>query len=91
AAHGARWEEVFGDWARDRPTLGPRRDGWDFARAHRAALPPPAARELALTEARWRYDGRGDPRPRRFALRRVPGGLVTIAFGRAGTFSPRPY
>ncbi|REE99547.1 hypothetical protein DFJ69_5060 [Thermomonospora umbrina] len=90
AGHGADWGEVFGAWARGRPTRGAWRDGWDFARDHRAVLAPPAARELALTEAHWRYDGQGAPRPRRFGIRRIPGGLVTIVFRRAGTFSRRP-
>lgn len=90
AAHGPGWADEFARWASGRPTRGSWRDGWDFARAHRDALPPAAARELALTEARWAYDGRDEPRPRRFGLRRIPGGLTMIAFGRARTVMRRP-
>ncbi|PRX98870.1 hypothetical protein [Allonocardiopsis opalescens] len=85
--YGERWPEVFAEWAAARPTAGAWRDGWDFARAHRAALPPPAARELAGQECRWRYDGAADPRPRRGpALRRVPGGVVVGLLGRTAAF-----
>ncbi|WP_206664139.1 hypothetical protein [Thermomonospora catenispora] len=91
ASFGPRWGERFARWAEGRPPRGPWRDGWDFARAHRDALDPAAARELALAEARWRYDGNGEPRPRRFALRRIPGGgVAVIVSGRLQTVLQRP-
>ena len=81
-SYGASWKRAFGDWAAERPTLGSFRDGWDFARARRAELDADAARELALAEARWSYDGVAPPRLRRLAARRVPGGLAVTAGGR---------
>ncbi|SEF47196.1 hypothetical protein SAMN04489712_101124 [Thermomonospora echinospora] len=90
AAYGPQWAREFGRWASGRPTRGSWRDGWDFARAHRDSLPPAAVCELVLTEARWAYDGRDDPRPRRFGVRRIPGGLVLIAFGRVRTVRRTP-
>lgn len=85
AGYGARWPTVFAEWAAGRSPRGGLRDGWDLARALAAAgrLPAPAAEELAAVEARWRYDGRRPPRPRRLpALRRFPGGVALQVAGR---------
>ncbi|TDD90733.1 hypothetical protein E1293_03235 [Actinomadura darangshiensis] len=86
ASYGASWKDVFAGWAAERPAQGSFRDGWDFARAHRGGLAGDAARELALAETRWSYDGESPPRPRRAALRRVPGGVVVQFQGRMRTF-----
>ncbi|MBX6766457.1 MAG: hypothetical protein IRY90_04785, partial [Actinomadura rubrobrunea] len=43
---------------------------------------PEAALHLALAEARWAYDGNGEPRRRRAAVRRVPGGVAVQLLGR---------
>jgi hypothetical protein len=63
---GERWPREFVAWARQRPTQGSLRDGWDFARflAGRDELPPLGRAELRAVEARWRYDGRSAPQPR---------------------------
>lgn len=91
ASFGPRWSERFVRWAEGRPPRGSWRDGWDFARAHRDALDLAATRELVPAEARWPYDGNGEPRPRRFALRRIPGGgVAVIVFGRLQTVLQRP-
>ncbi|MBA9006640.1 hypothetical protein [Thermomonospora cellulosilytica] len=91
ASFGPRWAERFARWAEGRPPRGSWRDGWDFARAHRDTLDPAATRELALAEARWCYDGTGEPRPRRFALRRIPGaGVAVVVSGRPQTVLRRP-
>ncbi|XVQ13662.1 hypothetical protein ACQP1W_14325 [Spirillospora sp. CA-255316] len=82
-SYGTAWKETFARWADERPTNGSIRDAWDFAREHTAELSAEAVRELALTEARWSYDGNGEPRRRRAAVRRVPGGLVVQIMGRA--------
>lgn len=89
AAYGREWRAEFGRWAEGRPPRGSWRDGWDFARdaASGGTLPPVAARELAITEARWAYDGEHDPRPRRLAVRRIPGGLAMVVAGRARIFA----
>ncbi|MFI0484646.1 hypothetical protein [Actinomadura sp. 9N215] len=81
-AYGPSWTTSFAAWAAERPTRGSFRDGWDFARAHRHDLAGGAARELALAEARWSYDGESSPRPRKAALRRVPGGAALQVRGR---------
>jgi hypothetical protein len=81
ASHGADWPAVFMRWAEGRPTRGAWRDGWDLARARRAALAPIAAVELAECEARWSYDGLTEPRRRRLAMRRIPRGVVVQVFG----------
>ncbi|ROO83861.1 hypothetical protein EDD29_1370 [Actinocorallia herbida] len=76
-------------WAAGRPTRGSWLDGWDFARAHRAALAPEARAALAVREALWHYPpaGASDARPRRApALRFFPGGLVLAAFTKARVF-----
>ncbi|WP_158581462.1 hypothetical protein [Actinomadura spongiicola] len=95
-SYGASWTATFAGWATERPTRGSFRDGWDFARARRADLTAEAARELALVEARWSYDGASPPWPRRAAVRRVPGGVALVARGRirvigrgAGAPTPR--
>ena len=87
-SYGPRWKETYAAWAEGRPTNGSIRDAWDFAREHAAELSAEAARELALTEARWSYDGKGAPRRRRAAVRRVPGGLVVQIMGRARLIGP---
>ncbi|MGW4464249.1 hypothetical protein [Micromonospora sp. NPDC004704] len=75
AGLGADWLPTFRTFAATRPTNGSLRDGWDLARelATGGRLPEPAAEELAVREATWRYDGDSNPR-----LRRAP------ALGRAG-------
>ncbi|MDL4819907.1 hypothetical protein [Actinomadura opuntiae] len=85
AAYGTSWKAEFAAWAAGRPTRGSFRDGWDFARAHRDGLAGDAARELALAEISWAYDGASAPRPRRAALRRVPGGVAVRFRGRVRT------
>ncbi|GLW63041.1 hypothetical protein Arub01_12850 [Actinomadura rubrobrunea] len=82
ASYGADWPRAFAAWAAERPTRGSFRDGWDFARAHRDELSPEAALRLALVEAGWAYDGNGEPRRRRAAVRRVPGGVAVQLLGR---------
>ncbi|MFB4315680.1 hypothetical protein [Actinomadura sp. 21ATH] len=84
ASFGTSWRGAFTAWARERPVRGSFRDGWDFARAHRDGLDPAAARELALAEVRWSYDGTAPPRRRRAAVRRVPGGFALQVLGRVG-------
>ncbi|WP_234361514.1 hypothetical protein [Plantactinospora sp. BB1] len=85
AGHGRSWRAVFAAWAAGRPPAGSVRDGWDLARELAAGktLPAPAAGELAVREAGWRYDGRTAPRRRRLpALRRTPDVLVVQVAGR---------
>lgn len=82
ASYGGGWADAFAAWAAERPTRGSLRDGWDFARAHRADLPAAARTELAAAEARWSYGGDGEPRRRLVAVRRVPGGLAVQVRGR---------
>jgi hypothetical protein len=78
---GPQWNNTFADWARGRPPRGSLRDGFDFAR--QSSLTGLAAVELAMVEARYRYDGVNPPRLRRApAVRRFPGGLVVQAAGR---------
>jgi len=80
-----RWQPTFTQWAAVRPTQGSLRDGWDLARTLAAdgPLPEPAAEELAVREAGWRYDGSTAPRPRRLpAVRRVADGVVVQFAGR---------
>ncbi|GAA2406836.1 hypothetical protein GCM10010191_13730 [Actinomadura vinacea] len=88
ASYGPDWKNTFADWAARRPTNGSVRDAWDFAREHTGGLSAEAVRELALTDARFRYDGRGEPRRRRAAVRRVPGGVIVQIMGRARTLGP---
>ena len=93
AAHGAAWGTAFSAWADGRPPRGSQRVGWDLARELAAArgLPAPAAEELAVREAAWRYDGRGQPRPRRLpAVRRTPGGVVVQLAGRVRVLRRSP-
>ena len=85
AGLGSGWTSTFAGWAATRPTRGSLRDGWDLARelAERAALPAPAAAELAEREAVWHYDGAAAPRRRRLpAVRRVDGAVVLQIGGR---------
>jgi len=82
ASIGTQWSVEFGRWADGRPPAGSLRDGWDFART-RGALDRPAAEELAVREAGWRYEGLGPPRPRRApAVRWARGTLVVQVLGR---------
>ncbi|GGP90958.1 hypothetical protein BKA00_000611 [Actinomadura coerulea] len=90
ASYGTSWKAVFAAWAAERPTRGSFRDGWDFARGNRDRLAGEAARELALAEARWSYDGQAPPRPRRAAARRVPGGAAVAFRGRVRVFGRNP-
>ncbi|MFI6243668.1 hypothetical protein ACIBEF_27740 [Micromonospora sp. NPDC050795] len=90
---GARWSATFAEWAARRPTTGSLRDGWDLARALRAqqALPPAAAEELAVREARLRYDGLRAPRPRRApAVGRAGGAVALQIAGRVRLLRPAP-
>ncbi|MCW0212923.1 MAG: hypothetical protein OJJ54_06165 [Pseudonocardia sp.] len=66
ASHGNRWRATFAAHAAGHEGHGALRDGWDLARALRAAgtLPTGAARELADREAGWHYGGAGAPRRR---------------------------
>ncbi|QKW35178.1 hypothetical protein HUT06_14980 [Actinomadura sp. NAK00032] len=86
ASYGTSWRDAFTAWAAERPTRGSLRDGWDFARAHRGELDADAARELALAEVRWSYDGESPPRPRRAAVRRAPGGVAVRVRGYVRVF-----
>lgn len=84
-----QWPRVFSAWAAGRAPQGSLRDGWDYARAH-----PPrdaaAARELALRELLWAYDGRSAPRPRRGPAARLHAGELLLRWrGRAHTNRPR--
>lgn len=82
---GADWLPTFRAWATARPTNGSLRDGWDLARelTTDGRLPAPAAQELAVREAGWRYDGRSAPRLRRRpALGRAGGAVVVQVAGR---------
>ncbi|TDD30255.1 hypothetical protein E1287_29565 [Actinomadura sp. KC06] len=90
AFHGTSWTKAFAAWAAERPTQGSFRDGWDFARAHHDDLDAEAARELALAEARWSYDGASPPRPRAAAVRRVPGGAAVQVRGRVRVIGRNP-
>ncbi|MEU8184538.1 hypothetical protein AB0B85_18970 [Micromonospora sp. NPDC049044] len=93
AGLGAGWSTTFAEWAARRPTAGSLRDGWDLARSLRDkdALPPPAAEELAVREARLRYDGRRTPRPRRMpAVGRAGGAVAVQIAGRVRLLRPAP-
>ncbi|MEO3774889.1 hypothetical protein [Micromonospora sp. B9E7] len=93
AGLGAAWSTTFAGWAARRPTAGSLRDGWDLARAlrHQHTLPPSAAEELAVREARLRYDGRRAPRPRRMPAMGRAGGAVAVQIaGRVRLLRPAP-
>ncbi|MGW5560951.1 hypothetical protein ACWER9_27475 [Micromonospora sp. NPDC003944] len=93
AGLGADWSTTFADWAARRPTAGSLRDGWDLARTlhERHALPPAAAEELAVREARLRYDGLRAPRPRRApAVGRAGGAVAVQIAGRVRLLRPAP-
>jgi transposase InsO family protein len=73
---------AFVEWAADRPTQGSWRDGWDFAREHRAELSHAGLVALAMAEALWAYDGVQEPRRRMgLRVRRSSKGFV-VALGR---------
>jgi hypothetical protein len=82
---GETWSEDFCAWAATRPTEGSWRDGWSFARDHRATLPPQALVALAVAEARFCYDT--GERRRGLAVRAIPGGLVVCLRGRVRVFA----
>jgi hypothetical protein len=85
AQFGPEWSTEFATWAKGRPPRGSWRDGWDYARhlAARGRLRAAAARDLAVVEATYAYDGAHPPRRRRApALRRHPGGVVVQVAGR---------
>ncbi|RTL62815.1 MAG: hypothetical protein EKK42_30710 [Pseudonocardiaceae bacterium] len=85
AAHGHQWSEVVAAHLDGVAPNGSLRDGWDVARALRAAgtLPASAAEELASREAGWRYDGASAPTRRRLpAVRRGGGAMFVQAGGR---------
>jgi hypothetical protein len=67
ASRGANWPRAFAAHRAGHEPVGALRDGWDVARAlqRRGELSAGAAAELAEREHAFRYDGRGDPRPRR--------------------------
>lgn len=69
AAHGAKWQQVFAEWARSRPPQGSLRDGWDFALDH----PPqgPALVELRVRQALWVRPRKGPLRLRRLPALRI--------------------
>ncbi|MFG1837543.1 hypothetical protein ACGFH8_03795 [Micromonospora sp. NPDC049175] len=93
AGLGAGWSTTFADWAARRPTAGSLRDGWDLARElhDKQALPPVAADELAVREARLRYDGLRAPRPRRApAVGRAGGAVAVQIAGRVRLLRPAP-
>ncbi|WP_327041447.1 hypothetical protein OG400_30600 [Micromonospora ureilytica] len=93
AGLGAGWSRTFADWAARRPTSGSLRDGWDLARAlhDQHGLPPAAAEELAVREARLRYDGLRAPRPRRVpAVGRAGGAVAVQIAGRVRLLRPAP-
>ncbi|MEJ3656053.1 hypothetical protein WEH80_24115 [Actinomycetes bacterium KLBMP 9759] len=73
ASFGEGWPATFVRLREGNPPVGALRDGWDVARAIRdsTGLSPAAAGELALWEARLRYDGTGDPRRRRLVGLRI--------------------
>ncbi|MEV4630845.1 hypothetical protein AB0J90_31730 [Micromonospora sp. NPDC049523] len=82
AGLGAEWLPTFRSFAATRPTNGSLRDGWDLARELAAGgrLPGPAAEELAVREATWRYDGDSNPLPRRGPALGRAGGTLVIRF-----------
>lgn len=89
SAGPGQWARTFSAWAAGRAPQGSLRDGWDYARAH-----PPrdaaAARELALRELLWAYDGESAPRPRRGPAARLRAGELHLRWrGRALTYRPR--
>lgn len=80
ASIGNEWPAVFARHRDGASPVGPLRDGWDVARTLRAerTLAPRATAELAARERALRYDGSGDPRPRRTArLRRIVAAIRT--------------
>ncbi|WCN79815.1 hypothetical protein [Micromonospora sp. LH3U1] len=93
AGLGDRWSTTFAGWAARRPTAGSLRDGWDLARAlhEQRALPPAAAEELAVREARLHYDGLRAPRVRRLpAVGRAGGAVAVQIAGRVRLLRPAP-
>ncbi|MFF5172264.1 hypothetical protein ACFY3U_06480 [Micromonospora sp. NPDC000089] len=91
AGLGDAWWDTFRAFAAGRPTAGSLRDGWDLARALRAAgtLPPLGADELAVREAGSRYDGRHPPRPRRLpAVTRAGDAVAVQLAGRVRLLRP---
>ncbi|GEL24968.1 hypothetical protein PSU4_39220 [Pseudonocardia sulfidoxydans NBRC 16205] len=83
AAHGQHWAGVVATHLDGVAPGGSLRDGFDVARALRAAgqLPPSAAEELASREAGWRYDGTSAPTRRRVPTVRRGGGALFVQVG----------
>ncbi|MGD9987079.1 hypothetical protein [Pseudonocardia sp.] len=83
AAHGCRWAGVVAEHLDGVAPGGSVRDGWDVARALRAAgaLPAAAAEELARRECGWRYDGARAPTRRRLPAVRRGGGALFVQVG----------
>ncbi|MEV4414334.1 hypothetical protein [Catellatospora sp. NPDC049609] len=77
AAGPGAWPSAFAAWAAGRAPQGSLRDGWDYARAHRPR-DPAAARELALRELLWAYDGKSAPKPRRGPALRLHAGELLV-------------
>ncbi|MEV0457464.1 hypothetical protein [Catellatospora methionotrophica] len=89
SAGPGQWARTFSAWGAGRAPQGSLRDGWDYARAH-----PPrdaaAARELALRELLWAYDGETAPRPRHGPAARLHHGELHLRWrGRAHTLALR--
>ncbi|NMH94624.1 hypothetical protein HF519_24230 [Pseudonocardia bannensis] len=85
ASVGQAWPDSFAAHAGGRPPAGALRDGWDVARALRAAgvLGAGGAEELAGREVGWYYDGVRPPRRRRLpAVRRAGAALFVQVAGR---------
>lgn len=81
---------AFAEWARDRPTQGALRDGWDLALhlSSSGALPRAARIELAEHAARWRYDGRSAPVGRRGPVLVRRHGVLVARWGRWTAIRP---
>ncbi|GAA1365346.1 hypothetical protein [Catellatospora chokoriensis] len=89
SAGPGQWARTFSAWAAGRPPQGSLRDGWDYARA-RPPRDAAAARELALRELLWAYDGETAPRPRRGPAARLHNGELHLRWrGRTRTYRPR--
>ncbi|ODT95496.1 MAG: hypothetical protein ABS81_31650 [Pseudonocardia sp. SCN 72-86] len=83
AVHGPSWAGVVAEHLDGVAPGGSLRDGWDVARALRAAgtLPASAAEELASREVAWRYDGTSAPARRRLPAVRRGGRIVFVQVG----------
>ncbi|WP_155374590.1 hypothetical protein [Catellatospora vulcania] len=89
SAGPGRWPRMFSAWAAGRAPQGSLRDGWDYARAN-PPRDPAAARELALRDLLWAYDGTTAPRPRRGPAARLHAAELLLRWrGRALTYRLR--